>query len=236
MSNGKEIQKNNTGLNARLSVDFALKAAKLGVWEVDPKTRIVLWDERCRAMFGLQADQLLLDEIVRHIHPEDREWVAEARNRAMIPGYNGEYDVTYRTIGAKDKTLRWVRFTGKAEYDDQGKMSRFSGVSQDVTKEKMREQQLLNSEAHFRGLVLQAPYAMAVYQSPELIIDIANTAMIGLWGKTPAVIGTRLADALPELEGQPFIGILKNIFITGETYQTEQQAVDLFVNNKLQTF
>jgi PAS domain S-box-containing protein len=236
MSNGKEIKKNNMGLNARLSVDFALKAAKLGVWEVDPKTRIVLWDERCRAMFGLQADQLLLDEIVRHIHPEDREWVAEARNRAMTPGYDGEYDVTYRTIGANDKTLRWVRFTGKAEYDELGKMSRFSGVSQDVTKDKMREQQLQNSEAHFRGLVLQAPYAMAVYQSRELVIDIANTAMIELWGKTPAVIGTRLANALPELEGQPFIGILENIFNTGETYHTEQQSVDLFVNNKLQTF
>ncbi|MCF0056068.1 PAS domain S-box protein [Dyadobacter sp. CY356] len=236
MSNGQEISTDHNGLNQRLSVDFALKAAKLGVWEINPNTRIVHWDQRCREMFGLDDDYLLLDDIVSHIHPDDRDWVATARNLAMTPGYSGEYDVTYRTIGAKDKVLRWVRFTGKAEYDDQKIITRFSGVAQDVTKEKQHQQQIQNSEAHFKGLIQQAPFAIAVYRSRDLIIDIANQAMIELWGKTPAVIGTKLSNALPELEGQPFIGILENVFDTGVIYQTDQQMVDLVVNGKLQSF
>ncbi|WP_159477384.1 PAS domain S-box protein [Dyadobacter sp. 3J3] len=236
MSNGKLKPTNHHGLNERLSVDFALKAAKLGVWEVDPKTRIVHWDQRCRDLFGLEDDYMILEEILTHIHPDDHDWVAEARNLAMTPGYSGEYDVTYRTIGAKDKILRWVRFTGKAEYNDQNLMIRFSGVAQDVTKEKLQQQQLQNSEAHFKGLIQQAPFAIAVYKSRDLIIDTANQAMIELWGKTPAVIGTELSKALPELEGQPFIGILENVYDTGIIYETDQQVVDLVVDGKLQAF
>ncbi|MBE9463516.1 PAS domain S-box protein [Dyadobacter subterraneus] len=236
MSNGQEIPNNNHGLNERLSVDFALKAAKLGVWEVNPKTRIVHWDQRCRELFGLEDDYLLLENIITHIHPDDSGWVAVARNLAMTPGYSGEYDVTYRTIGAKDKVLRWVRFTGKAEYDEQNVMTRFSGVAQDVTKEKLHQQQVQKSEAHFKGLIQQAPFAIAVYRSRDLIIDTANQAMIEVWGKTPDVIGTKLSIALPELEGQPFISILENVFDTGEIYQTDQQVVDLVVDGKLQSF
>lgn len=236
MSNGSETPNNNHGLSERLSVDFALRAAKLGVWEVNPKTRIVHWDQRCRELFGLEDDYLVLEDILKHIHPDDNDWVAAARNLAMTPGYSGEYDVTYRTIGAKDKVLRWVRFTGKAEYNDQNVMTRFSGVAQDVTKEKQHQQQLQNSEAHFKGLIQEAPFAIAVYRSRDLIIDTANQAMIEIWGKTTDVIGTRLSNALPELEGQPFIGILENVYDTGIIYQTDQQSVDLVVDGKLQAF
>jgi PAS domain S-box-containing protein len=236
MSNEQETTHNHNHLNARLSVEFALKAARLGVWEVDPQTRIVQWDQRCRELFGIKGDLLHLDEVVVHIHPDDREWVAKARSLAMTPGYGGEYDVTYRTIGAEDQVLRWVRFTGKAEYDSSGNMSRFSGIAQEVTREKQDQQQVQTSEAHFRELIQQAPFAMAVYRSRDLIIDIANQAMIGLWGKTASVIGMKLADALPELEGQPFIGILENVFDTGEIYQTDQQEVALFVSGELKTF
>lgn len=60
--------------------------------------------------------------------------------------------------------------------------------------------------------------------------------MLKTWGKEKSVIGMKLEDALPELEGQPFIGLLKDIFITGKTYTAKEDRVDLVVDGKLQTF
>ena len=50
------------------------------------------------------------------------------------------------------------------------------------------------------------------------------------------MIGKKLKDAVPELKGQPFLGLLKKVFTTGITYQTDEMKADLVVNGKLQEF
>uniref|UniRef100_A0AAU6WS11 histidine kinase n=2 Tax=Chryseobacterium TaxID=59732 RepID=A0AAU6WS11_9FLAO len=60
--------------------------------------------------------------------------------------------------------------------------------------------------------------------------------MLKTWGKDASVIGMKLEDALPELEGQPFIGILRDIFKTGKTYMATEDSADLVVDGRLQTF
>ncbi len=106
----------------------------------------------------------------------------------------------------------------------------------EVTEQVVASQRALESEARFRTLIEEAPFATALYTGPELIIDIANDEMIRLWGKTPAVIGMPLAQALPELEGQPFIGLLQEVFRTGVPYRTQEQEARLVVNGVLQAF
>ena len=46
----------------------------------------------------------------------------------------------------------------------------------------------------------------------------------------------KLEDALPELEGQPFMQLLKDVYEKGETYSATEDRVDLVVDGKLQTF
>ncbi|MCB4235371.1 PAS domain-containing protein [Kaistella anthropi] len=55
-------------------------------------------------------------------------------------------------------------------------------------------------------------------------------------GKDKTVIGKTLQNALPELQGQPFIDILKNVYRTGIPYFSQEDRVDLFVDGVLQTF
>ena len=59
--------------------------------------------------------------------------------------------------------------------------------------------------------------------------------MIKLWGKTPAVMGKTLREALPELDGQPFLELLKEVFTTGNTYWGKEDKVDLEINGEIQT-
>ncbi len=105
----------------------------------------------------------------------------------------------------------------------------------DVTDQVLTRQAIEKSEYRFRSLVEDAPFAIAVYETADLAISVANDAMIELWGKTDAVIGQPLADALPEIADQPFIPLLKIVYATGETYRTTEQAATLWIDGRLQT-
>lgn len=127
----------------RLDVEFALKAAGLGVWEMDPDTKLVSWDERCRELFGLAKDNVLpYEKAITYIHPDDLKIVNDAVNKAINPQSNGNYDVTYRTLGADDGLLRWVRFVGQRYLNDKGEVFRFAGIAQDVTEDVKVQNQL----------------------------------------------------------------------------------------------
>ena len=36
---------------------FALASAGLGTWDMDPVSRQVLWDDRCRELYGYQEEE-----------------------------------------------------------------------------------------------------------------------------------------------------------------------------------
>lgn len=115
-------------------LQFAMKVAGIGIWEVEADTRIVRWDARCRELFGLASgNDLSYEQAICYIHTDDRDKVTMAVNAAMNGENNGRYDVQYRTIGADDGKLRWVRFSGQAFFDGNGNLSRFGGIAEDMT-------------------------------------------------------------------------------------------------------
>lgn len=69
-----------------------------------------------------------------------------------------------------------------------------------------------------------------------MIITVANQATLSAWGRDKSVIGQPFHDALPELHSQPFEGLIKQVLSTGETYYSENDRADLFVDGKLQTY
>ncbi|WON93343.1 ATP-binding protein [Sphingobacterium sp. UGAL515B_05] len=77
---------------------------------------------------------------------------------------------------------------------------------------------LKKSERRFRSFIDKAPIAFAILTGRNLFIEVANDMMLKLWRKTETIIGKSLAQALPELQGQPYLGILDNVFTTGENY------------------
>ncbi len=119
---------------------------------------------------------------------------------------------------------------------NEGEISGISVVATDVTEKVMSKKKLEESELRFKELLLISDYSTAIYRGNDLIIEFANDKMIRTWGKDPSVIGKKLEDALPELAGQPFIDILKNIFVTGKSYVAQEDRVDLVVDGLLQTF
>lgn len=111
-----------------------------------------------------------------------------------------------------------------------------SVVATDVTEQVIYEKKLHEIELRFRELLEISDYSTAIYKGEDLIIEFANDQMIKTWGKDRSVIGKKLEDALPELQGQPFLNILKNIFKTGIAYTATEDKVDLVVGGVMQSF
>ncbi|MGQ7855604.1 ATP-binding protein [Pedobacter sp. WC2501] len=77
--------------------------------------------------------------------------------------------------------------------------------------------------------------ATAIYTSEQIVIEMANDAMISFWGKDRSIIGKPLEDAVPELKGRPFINMLKNVLLTGITNNGDAIPAETMRDGKLQT-
>ncbi|MBC7417568.1 MAG: PAS domain-containing protein, partial [Pedobacter sp.] len=77
--------------------------------------------------------------------------------------------------------------------------------------------------------------ATAIFSTADLNISFANDAMLSYWGKSKDVIGTNLGEAMPELEGQGFLDLLKSVWLSGETYKSKTLAARVFEDSILQT-
>ncbi|MGD1320218.1 ATP-binding protein [Chryseobacterium sp. 2R14A] len=83
-------------------------------------------------------------------------------------------------------------------------------------------------------LIIQAlatsPAPTSIYSGENMIIQFANAGMLELWGKDSSVIGKPLIEAIPELHGQPFLDILKEVWRTGKTYSVSEAPATLIKN------
>ena len=99
-----------------------------------------------------------------------------------------------------------------------------------------RNENLLNasllSDALGRSLIEQAPVAIILFRSQDLLIEAANVQMLQLLGKMDDIVGKPLLAAIPELEGQEPYKLLFKVFTTGETIYGYDTPVTLTKNGK----
>ncbi|PJJ84357.1 PAS domain S-box protein [Mucilaginibacter auburnensis] len=126
---------------------FALDAAELGTWNLDPANQTVVWDKRCQFLFGFRKNAIAYADVLACVHPDDVERVKKAVSASIDPVLNQLYDVRFRVVGPNAELLHWVRSIGRAYFDDKGICIRFAGTIQDITREMEvnKEQQKLLS-------------------------------------------------------------------------------------------
>lgn len=78
--------------------------------------------------------------------------------------------------------------------------------------------------------------ATAIHVGEDAVIQSANNAMLAIWGKDKSVIGKSLEEALPELKGQPFIGMFRQVWLEGLTLSGTDTPADLVIDGVRQTF
>lgn len=110
--------------------------ATIGAWEYDVESDQTYVTDELLRIHGLGLDVALPPEkSLSYYHPEDRELVADAFNRAIDTGES--YDLEARLI-TEDGRKRWVRTRGVPQSED-GNTVRLRGILQDITEQKHRE-------------------------------------------------------------------------------------------------
>jgi len=162
-------------------LNLALRSSGVGTWDWDLGDDSVTWDEHMGPLFGFPPEprQPTYDVAMGSIHPEDRERVAQAYAAAQKG--EGEYRSEYRVVWP-DGTIRYLASRGRVERDAQGVAVRMAGASWDITDRKRSEEALQRSEASFRSLVDNAPYAIYKTDVNAGRFTSVNPALVAMLG------------------------------------------------------
>ncbi|MCE4554680.1 ATP-binding protein [Roseateles cellulosilyticus] len=97
-----------------------------------------------------------------------------------------------------------------------------AGLLQKLAMQRAVERQ----QASLSDLFLQAPAGIALLEGPDLVFALANPLYQASVGGR-IVIGRSLRELLPELQGQPFLQILADVYRTGEAYVGRGEVAQL---------
>jgi two-component system cell cycle sensor histidine kinase/response regulator CckA len=125
--------------------NFALAAARMGVWEIEFATNRLTWSDTMAPLFGLTSDHApkTTEGFFRLIHPDDRR-ATEASVERAIAGER-DYVVEFRAIWPNG-SAHWVHGRAQASNDADGKPLRLLGIAMDIDERKSLEDQLRQAQ------------------------------------------------------------------------------------------
>ena len=119
-----------------------------GSWTYEAKTRTVKWSANTFRIFDADPDDeenfRFPNFIDRYVHPEDREY-AKAEFMKSAKDDKRKFYIEYRII-KHDGEVRTIHGILKSFLDSKGKLLRVVGWVQDITRQKLIEQELIQAK------------------------------------------------------------------------------------------
>jgi PAS domain S-box-containing protein len=144
----------------------ALSAAGMGTWRVDLRTGANAHDETLAQIFGIAGDRAPSNpgtKLIERVHPDDRERVTEAIDRAIRD--RSDFSEELRII-RPNGVVRWIRARGRVITDQSEAPLFFTGAVMDRTEQRRAEE--------YERLLGLATAALA--SSPEYERTLADVA------------------------------------------------------------
>ncbi len=159
---------------------IAADAAGIGVWEYDPATGNLNWDERMRAIYGTHTTGgETYATWSGSLHPEDR-----ARSEAeILKALRGEkeFDTEFRIV-RPDGEIRYVKASARTLLAADGTPVRMTGVNFDVTDRRRAELALLETSSLLRTVLDSATETSVIATDQNFIIKVFNAGAEQLLG------------------------------------------------------
>ncbi len=168
------------------------------------------------------------------VFPDD--WPLAEKLLAELPK-RGYFSQEIRFVNARTGHPFWLEWNAVIITDAaSGEVTGLATISPNITERKKTEQNLRESERRFRSLIEEAPVATCLFVGRELRVEVVNSIMTDHWGKGSAVLGEKITEILPELDGQPFLQILDDVFTSAQSYEQKAAPVELEVDGSLRTY
>ncbi|TXE07935.1 PAS domain S-box protein [Gelidibacter salicanalis] len=99
-------------------------------------------------------------------------------------------------------------------------------IAKDVTEKKGLEKAMKNERDQFYDMFSKAPSAIGMLKGDNHVFEMVNPNYLQMIGKVD-IIGKTVAEVLPEVIVQGFIGILDHVYQTGTTYSGTEKLVKI---------
>jgi PAS domain S-box-containing protein len=202
------------------NMNLAANAANLGLWVWNVPGGDERWvTEKWRQLFGFaDSEPVTFDRFLEVVHPGDSERVKQVVQHILERG--GEYEVDYR-ITRPDGSIRWIASHGSVELYERGKPVLVRGVSRDVTKRKIAEEELRESEERFRTVANAAP-VMIWMSGPDKLCTFFNKGWLDFTGRSPEQeLGNGWAEGVHREDIDRCHDVYQNSFNARESFTME---------------
>lgn len=126
--------------------EIATTAAEVGIWSMDIANQTLEWSSLHKKMWGYTnlEKKLTYEEWHNLIVEEDKETAFAEVEKALKT--KTLYEVSYRIKRADNGNIRWIKSTGQYFYNDAGEPITLTGVSIDITAQKLFENELMEAK------------------------------------------------------------------------------------------
>jgi PAS domain S-box-containing protein len=201
-------------------LQLSAEAGGIGAWDLDLVNNKLLWDAKCRKMFGVAPEKEITYKLFFSlIYPEDRKIAEQAVSQCSAE--HKEYDIEYRAK-LPDGSIHWFFAKGLGFFDNAGKCLRMSGVVMDVTERKLAEEKVRQSQKTFSELVERAPFGIYIVDSQFRIANMNVASQNGAFKNVRPLIGRPFNEAMhtlwPDDVAEGIIANFRHTLDTGEPY------------------
>ena len=115
---------------------LATSTGQIGIWDHEPSTGRMAWDDRMLRIHGVNRSQLqgTLEDWFAGVHEDDRDTTRAAYLAALAT--SAPFDTTFRVVRPGGE-VRWLRATAQVHRDEHGAPTRVVGVHEDLTDHRV---------------------------------------------------------------------------------------------------
>jgi PAS domain S-box-containing protein len=156
------------------------------------------------------------------IHPDDRGRVIATLELEKI---GKPFDIEYRIV-RPDGAVRWIWDRGVPVLDNNGRITQYSGIARDITRRKVVQRKLQDSEEFLSSIVENIPYMIFVKDAKELRFIRFNKAGERLLGYgRDALVGKNDYDFFPKGEADFFTGQDMDVIVSKKPVDIPEEII-----------
>ncbi len=202
-------------------INLVANAANLGLWVWNIGDDELWVTEKWRRLFGFaKSEPVSVGQLLQLVHPEDRERMKQTVQDMIEHGDGGEHESEYR-ITRPDGSTRWIAGYGGVELDERGKPAFARGVSRDITKRKIAEDSLRESEERFRTVANAAP-VMIWMSGTDKLCNFFNKGWLDFTGRSlEQELGNGRAEGVHAEDRHRCLAVYERAFDAREPFTME---------------
>ena len=169
-----------------------------------------------------------------------QEGVFDFYRATFLAGQLGRHQFIYQHDGLdgyfqlaaqRQGPLLVVSFT---DTNDQPRTAAEEALRASQAREQAARQEAERQRQQLHNMFEQAPAMICIFDGPAHTFQFVNPPYQALVGDRP-LVGQPIAEAMPELAGQPIFGLLDHVYQTGETFYASEMLVQLDHHNEGRT-